>query len=346
QCQRTHDWRSRRGRRRQHYRHYSRGHWCRRWRTRSRPDDCRDWRGCWGIARGNRNFGGRCRRAACQGTRGGDRRGRPAGNGCDPCAGVFPGGVRWTLRGHFRERVQLCQGYAARSHHRHFQLRARVARPADWRAELCREQSRFAAAGTAGECTSISCESWPRAVATRFTAHRSGCCAAPMFSTCLFCHASLGSNEVIETFPVGRRLAFDAERGRLWVVCRKCERWNLSPLDERWEAIEECERRFSMTKLRVSTDNIGMTRLREGLELVRIGRPLRPEFAAWRYGDQFGRRRIRTMLKVGAGVTVADGMVLPIQRGQLGKILLRPSSDALGWVLAIPPRRGSNMHNA
>jgi len=210
-----------------------------------------------------------------------------------------------------------------------------------------------------------------------------------MFSTCLVCHASLGSNEVIETFPVGRRLAFDAERGRLWVVCRKCERWNLSPLDERWEAIEECERRFSMTKLRVSTDNIGMTRLREGLELVRIGRPLRPEFAAWRYGDQFGRRRIRTMLKVGAGlgalagvvaggaalgagvggfawilsragqlivqgnprtvvarVTVADGMVLPIQRGQLGKILLRPSSDALGWVLAIPPRRGSNMHNA
>lgn len=31
-------------------------------------------------------------------------------------------------------------------------------------------------------------------------------------------------------------------------------------------------------------------RLREGLELVRIGAPERPEFAAWRYGNQFGGR--------------------------------------------------------
>jgi hypothetical protein len=41
-------------------------------------------------------------------------------------------------------------------------------------------------------------------------------------STCLFCHASLGRNEVIEQFPVGRRLAFDTTKGRLWAVCRKC----------------------------------------------------------------------------------------------------------------------------
>jgi hypothetical protein len=25
----------------------------------------------------------------------------------------------------------------------------------------------------------------------------------------------------------------------LWVVCRHCERWNLSPLEERWEAVEQ-----------------------------------------------------------------------------------------------------------
>ena len=41
-----------------------------------------------------------------------------------------------------------------------------------------------------------------------------------MYSTCIFCHASLGANESIEHFPVGHRLAFDASRGRLWVVCR------------------------------------------------------------------------------------------------------------------------------
>ena len=123
-----------------------------------------------------------------------------------------------------------------------------------------------------------------------------------MYSTCLFCNESLGTNEIVEHFPVGRRLAFDAAKGRLWVVCRKCERWNLTPLEERWEAIEECEREFRATKLRVSTDEIGLARLREGLELVRIGAPQRPEMAAWRYGDQFGRRMRRNALWTGAGL--------------------------------------------
>ena len=131
-----------------------------------------------------------------------------------------------------------------------------------------------------------------------------------MYTTCLFCHSDLGSNEVIESFPIGRRLAFDAANGRLWVICRKCERWNLTPLEERWEAIEQCERLFSSTRLRVSTDNIGMSRLREGLELVRIGSPQRPEMAAWRYGDQFGRRRTRYLAyTIGGGVIVA-GVVI------------------------------------
>ena len=130
-----------------------------------------------------------------------------------------------------------------------------------------------------------------------------------MYSTCIFCHSNLGANEAVEHFPVGRRLAFDASRGRLWVVCRNCERWNLTPLEERWEAIEECERLFSGTRLRVSTDNIGLARLREGLELVRVGSPQRPEMAAWRYGDQFGRRRRRHLLWTGAGIAAAVGLV-------------------------------------
>ena len=130
-----------------------------------------------------------------------------------------------------------------------------------------------------------------------------------MYSRCIFCRADLGSNESIEHFPVGRRLAFDGARGRLWVVCRACERWNLTPLEERWEAIEECERLFGETRLRVSTDNIGLARLRDGLELVRIGSPLRPEMAAWRYGDQFGRRRRKHLVYTGAGVAVAVGLI-------------------------------------
>ena len=101
-----------------------------------------------------------------------------------------------------------------------------------------------------------------------------------MYATCLWCQRGLGRNEAIESFPVGRRLAFDAAKGRLWVVCPACERWNLVPLEERWEAIEACERGYRDTRTRVSTGEIGLAKLREGLTLVRIGAPLLPEFAA------------------------------------------------------------------
>jgi hypothetical protein len=152
-----------------------------------------------------------------------------------------------------------------------------------------------------------------------------------VYSTCLFCNRPLGENEVIEHFPVGRRLAFDGEKGRLWVVCRKCERWNLTPLEERWEAIEECEREFRATRTRMSTDEIGLARLREGLELVRIGEPLRPEFAAWRYGDQFGRRRRRAMIWTGAGVVAVGAVVIgsaALGGGVVGGVHMIPQAMA------------------
>ncbi|HYW09495.1 MAG TPA: hypothetical protein VE913_21215 [Longimicrobium sp.] len=117
-----------------------------------------------------------------------------------------------------------------------------------------------------------------------------------MYSTCLFCHHDLGSNEAIRAFPVGRRLAFHQGRGRLWVVCGACGRWNLTPLEERWEAVEECERGFRDSRTRVSTGNIGLTRLADGTELIRIGQPRRPEMAAWRYGSELRRRERRAML--------------------------------------------------
>ncbi|MGH7469417.1 MAG: hypothetical protein ACRENP_15815 [Longimicrobiales bacterium] len=155
-----------------------------------------------------------------------------------------------------------------------------------------------------------------------------------MYATCLFCNQSLGSNESIETFPVGRRLAFDAERGRLWVVCRKCERWNLSPIEERWEAIESCERLFHDTRTRISTEQVGLARLGDGLELVRIGRPLRPEFAAWRYGDQFGRRRRRTILLGGGVAVVIAGVIIGgAVTGVLGGGFLAQSGNLMNLVV-------------
>lgn len=201
-----------------------------------------------------------------------------------------------------------------------------------------------------------------------------------MYRNCIYCAGDLGSNEIIEEFPVGRRIAFDSTRGRLWVVCRRCERWNLTPLETRWEAIEECERRFRDTRLRVSTEHIGLARLAEGLELVRIGKPKRPEFAAWRYGDQFGRRRKRFIVNsliaggIGAGlvtgsslllggafvtvpinliqllyqmrpsmlrVTADDGTIVNLRTQHLGLIRLRPTDE--GWHLQVPHRKGTTI---
>jgi hypothetical protein len=148
-----------------------------------------------------------------------------------------------------------------------------------------------------------------------------------VYSTCIFCNQPLGANDALESFPIGRRLAFDAAKGRLWVVCRRCERWNLAPLEERWEAVEEAERLYRDTRRRVATTEIGLARLAGGTELVRIGAPLRPEFAAWRYGDQFGRRRTRQVLIAGAGLAALGGVA--IGGGALGV-----SVGGFGWVIA------------
>lgn len=153
-----------------------------------------------------------------------------------------------------------------------------------------------------------------------------------MYSTCLHCHRPLGRNEAIEAFPVGRRLAFDAAKGRLWVVCAHCARWNLTPIEERWEAVEECERAFRSRRLRAQTDNVGLAALAEGTELIRIGAPLRPEFAAWRYGRVLTRRLERSVM-IGAGATAIAGAAVATS---VGATALVTSAVAAGPVLLLP----------
>src|SRR5262245_55136348 len=131
-----------------------------------------------------------------------------------------------------------------------------------------------------------------------------------MYTHCIFCKAQLGSNEVIERFPIGRRLAFDAAQGRLWVVCKSCSRWNLTPIEERWEAIEACERIYRDTRTRLATEHIGLARVSEGTDLVRIGNPQRPEFAAWRYGAALRKRRTKQYATMGATITLGFGLAL------------------------------------
>jgi hypothetical protein len=153
-----------------------------------------------------------------------------------------------------------------------------------------------------------------------------------VYRHCMFCNADLGVNEALEPFPIGRRLAFDPALARLWVICRACTRWNLSPLEERWEALEECDRLYRDSKLKVATEHIGLSRVPDDVELVRIGPARDEEFAAWRYGDQLQRRRRRVALSIGigAGAVIAGTALTSTLLGAVpGLIVLSTSLNAL-----------------
>jgi hypothetical protein len=124
-----------------------------------------------------------------------------------------------------------------------------------------------------------------------------------MYRTCLFCIGELGTNEVLEALPVGRIVAFDPGRGRLWVVCPECNRWNLTPLEERWEAVEMAERLFHDSHRRVTSENVGVALLPDGTRLIRVGQVLPAEYASWRYGRQIRGRSGRA---TGAARRVSD----------------------------------------
>jgi hypothetical protein len=149
-----------------------------------------------------------------------------------------------------------------------------------------------------------------------------------MYTRCIFCTAALGSNEFLPRFPVGGTLAFDGERGRLWAVCPRCARWNLAPLEERWEAIEDAERLFRDCRLRAQRENIGLARLADGARLVRIGQAKQGELAAWRYGQQMVRRRRGYLVAAGAGA-VTSGVVAVA--ATVGAIAAMASLPALFW---------------
>lgn len=112
-----------------------------------------------------------------------------------------------------------------------------------------------------------------------------------LFTRCLVCLTPFEPNEELEYLPHGNRFAYDAGRGRLWVVCTHCRRWSLAPIEERWEALEELERvATDRAKLLSQTENIAL--LRAGpVDIVRVGRARLAEEAWWRYGQELTGRR-------------------------------------------------------
>jgi hypothetical protein len=147
-----------------------------------------------------------------------------------------------------------------------------------------------------------------------------------LYRSCIFCSAALGSNEVLEQFPVGRSLAFDGWKGRLWAVCPRCRRWNLAPLEERWEAVEEAEKSFRACRVRAHSENVGVARLPDGTRLIRVGEAVPLELATWRHGSAMGRRRRRVIM--GAGATILGGTALILGAGPLAALGAVPAVAA------------------
>lgn len=133
-----------------------------------------------------------------------------------------------------------------------------------------------------------------------------------MLQSCLVCGAPFPDEQVLEHLPRGERVAYDAERGRLWLVCTACRRWSLIPLEARWEALEELEKAVTDTgRVLSSTDRIALIKVGP-LEVVRVGGASRTEEAWWRYGRELvGRRqkyaKLSTVAAVGTGAVMVGG---------------------------------------
>lgn len=124
-----------------------------------------------------------------------------------------------------------------------------------------------------------------------------------MYTTCAFCSAKLDGDGGPSGLGVGRRIAFDEWKGRLWVVCPKCARWNLTPLDDRLERIEVVARTARDGHLLASTEQVSLLRWQH-YDLIRVGKPPRVELAGWRYGERL-RARSRERAKVVVPLAIA-----------------------------------------
>ncbi len=164
-----------------------------------------------------------------------------------------------------------------------------------------------------------------------------------MFPRCIHCRTRFGANTVLPHQPVGRRLAFDQSKGRLWVVCTRCGLWNLTPIEDRWEAIQECADLFRNSEVRVTTPHIGLAQHTGGLDLIRIGdQSVRSEIANWRYGtrliNRYGRWLVGwTLAAVGAGATLTlvgastHSLVLTAWLAIVAAAWINLPADALQW---------------
>ena len=169
-----------------------------------------------------------------------------------------------------------------------------------------------------------------------------------MYSDCLRCDAALGRNAELTRLPIGRRIAFDATRARVWVVCPSCDQWNLVPIEERWETLEECERLSSGAEVRADGAGIGVARTESGLELLRASGISDADIANARYGRRIKERQrllqatVAALLLLAAALGIraawasGSGVVGVIVGGYMGFWLFNVwRSPQRGWLRVI-----------
>jgi hypothetical protein len=135
-------------------------------------------------------------------------------------------------------------------------------------------------------------------------------------STCIHCDTDLGKNHLLPEYPVGKQLAFDPANSRIWAVCPKCDRWNLSWLDEqeRAAAIARLEQYFSAAPQKAAIEGIALANVAK-TKLIRIGAVEWPSFAGWRYARRIENRRQYFVALV--GLMVAAQLLAITPWGQL-----------------------------
>jgi hypothetical protein len=153
-----------------------------------------------------------------------------------------------------------------------------------------------------------------------------------MYRSCAFCAAALGGDGADTGLGVGRRFAYDGWKSRAWVICQRCSRWNLTPFDSRIDTIESLERVAAAGKSVGASEHVTMIRA-GSCDVVRIGKPRRPELATWRYGERIKARR-REHLKIYvpvAAVTVGAAITIDVLAGGSMAAMLGQLPAAIDW---------------
>ena len=133
-------------------------------------------------------------------------------------------------------------------------------------------------------------------------------------------------------------------------MCPSCDQWNLVPVEERWETLEECERLVEGAEVRAGDSGVGVARTAAGLELLKASGLSDADIANARYGRRLQRRQrvlqatfaALGLTAIGVGIRAAmssgSGIVGAYAGGLVGYGLFRIwRAPPIGWLRVVVP---------